>query len=278
MTTPSSVKRPRAQARTTLKPDLQEAERFHQVLFGGTDQVRVYQILDDQKQGRPKVRVGTFDDLFEPRLRRQNGVHRQSIFVTLNDLDKPTSGPKNTSSGSMPSPPTWTAAVSVLERSPLKPHIINESSEEKFHVYWNVDGLPVEEFESTQLAIAECFDSDPSVALLTHVCRIPGFYHCKAKPFLSRIVEDYDYADPREPYTAEEIRNAFPPESKPTSHPRPDSEPRLASSECSLSTARAPTIWRSRHHPPPERTGDYGSRRARSVRLSTGNSPGCGKV
>jgi putative DNA primase/helicase len=89
--------------------------------------------------------------------------------------------------------------------APLKPSFEVESSTGRFHAYWLVDGLPLEDFKPIQKAIAELFGSDKSVTDLTRVMRLPGFAHRKGQPFITRIHK----VNRVEPYSAEEIRSAF---------------------------------------------------------------------
>jgi putative DNA primase/helicase len=95
-----------------------------------------------------------------------------------------------------------------VKQCALKPHIIVESSPGRYHCYWRVKGLALELFEDVQRAVAKRFDGDPEIAKLTHVARLPGFYHCKGEPFRTHVVEVNDVAA----YGAEEIVGEFPPE------------------------------------------------------------------
>jgi hypothetical protein len=74
----------------------------------------------------------------------------------------------------------------------LPPHIVVESSPERWHCYWLVEGMALEDFRAVQKAIIGRFNSDPSVHDLPRVMRLPGFFHCKEKPFLIRIFETRD--------------------------------------------------------------------------------------
>lgn len=75
-------------------------------------------------------------------------------------------------------------------RAALTPHIIVESSPEKWHVYWLVaPDFPLDQFGSVQTAIAKRFGSDPIVKDLPRVMRLPGFLHMKSAPHLCRLVE-----------------------------------------------------------------------------------------
>lgn len=90
---------------------------------------------------------------------------------------------------------------------PIEPHIVVESSPGKHHVYWLVDGLPLEEFTPIQKAIIAKFGSDPSINDLPRVMRLPGFLHRKGEPFQVRIIHESGAV----PYTPDKIREAFGP-------------------------------------------------------------------
>jgi hypothetical protein len=90
----------------------------------------------------------------------------------------------------------------------LKPHIVIESSPGKWHAYWLVVDIALDQFTPLQKAIAARFGGDTKISDLPRVMRLPGFLHRKAAPFQTRIVQ----MDGREPYSADEVHNAFKPE------------------------------------------------------------------
>jgi hypothetical protein len=75
---------------------------------------------------------------------------------------------------------------------PLQPHIVVESSPGRWHAYWLTEGTPLAEFKPMQRAIAHRFGSDPKVCDLPRVMRLPGFFHRKAEPFVSRLIKQHD--------------------------------------------------------------------------------------
>lgn len=78
----------------------------------------------------------------------------------------------------------------VLEAAETaRPHLVVESSSGRWHVYWLVDGCAVEDFKARQQALAVRFGGDPSVCDLPRVMRLPGFWHLKSEPFLTRLVD-----------------------------------------------------------------------------------------
>lgn len=100
----------------------------------------------------------------------------------------------------------------------LPPHLVVESSPGKFHAYWRVDDLPLDQFAGVQRAIAAEFNSDITVNDLPRVMRLPGFWHRKAEPFQSRIIHETGAA----PLAAADVLARFPPlEATPVSQTAP---------------------------------------------------------
>lgn len=99
----------------------------------------------------------------------------------------------------------------------LPPHLVVESSPGKYHAYWLVTDLPLDQFAGTQRSIAAEFNSDPSVNDLPRVMRLPGFWHRKGEPFQSRVI--HESGEPA--YAASAILERFPAlsESQPPAQP-----------------------------------------------------------
>lgn len=70
---------------------------------------------------------------------------------------------------------------------PYRPHIIVESSPDRWHAYWLTRNLPLTDFKPVQQQLAQKFDADPKVCDLPRVMRLPGFWHQKDTPFQTRI-------------------------------------------------------------------------------------------
>ena len=70
------------------------------------------------------------------------------------------------------------------------PHIEVESSPGKWHAYWLVNDVTLEQFTPLQAALIKKFNGDPSVKDLPRVMRLPGFWHLKPgnAPHMSRVV------------------------------------------------------------------------------------------
>ena len=86
------------------------------------------------------------------------------------------------------------AARAFVARSGLAPSIIVASGGvhdgvDKLHLYWCLDGCPVADFTHLQLTLASRTGSDPAVQDAGRVMRLPGFWHQKRTPRMTRVVE-----------------------------------------------------------------------------------------
>lgn len=98
--------------------------------------------------------------------------------------------------------------VPLPDKFDLEPSLIVETSPGKYHVYWFVEEFPLEMFAQTQSAIAYNLKTDKSMKDISKALRIPGFYHQKKDPFLTRII---DYSGLK--YGVDSF-SVFPPEPK----------------------------------------------------------------
>lgn len=69
----------------------------------------------------------------------------------------------------------------------LYPSIVVESSPDRWHGYWLTHDCPLDDFRKRQQQIAAKFNGDPKVIDLPRVMRLPGFFHQKAEPFMTRM-------------------------------------------------------------------------------------------
>lgn len=97
------------------------------------------------------------------------------------------------------------ASLAPVLEFELKPHIVVESSPGKWHAYWLVADLALDQFTALQKAIAARFGGDPKVCDLPRVMRLPGFLHRKATPVQTLTIQ----MDRHEPYSADEVHSAF---------------------------------------------------------------------
>ncbi len=96
-------------------------------------------------------------------------AHVQRVRAVLLDLDAP---------------------QDTLPPFPLEPHLVVESSPGRHHVYWLVEGLPVDQFAPLQKSLARRYQGDPVVSDACRVMRLPGFYHRKdpSRPVMARLI------------------------------------------------------------------------------------------
>ena len=188
--------------------DLEEAQRFLDLLSPNAT-FWTFQTFDDHPSRRSarlvRLMHGNLDDCSQT-LRRLN-EQGAGVFVAVNRTDGTGRRRENITRVRAVTLDLDGASLNVIEQCLLRPHWIIESSPGKYHVYWRVKGLALDRFEDIQRGIARRFDGDPSVALLTHVGRLPGFFHCKGEPFRTRLIEANDLPA----YQPDEIIREFPP-------------------------------------------------------------------
>ena len=102
----------------------------------------------------------------------------------------------------------WDTPNKPVPPLPIEPTMAVQTSEGKFHFYWAVDDMALEDFEPVQRGIVAALGSDGSVIDLSRVLRVPGFEHTKD------LMKRHDVAlvkadGPR--YSATTIKEAFPP-------------------------------------------------------------------
>lgn len=174
-------------------PDQDQAQRFLDALCG--EQVFTFQTYSDAgTKPDPHARVlhgglaQYFDQLCEL------NKHGAGIFVMVNRGDGVRHDGR--SCRTTASVKKVRALFVDLDGAPLEPlldaepapDIIVQSSPQRYHGYWTNVDCPLEEFRNAQRALAQRFDGDPSVTDLPRVMRVPGFFHLKGKPFMTRIL------------------------------------------------------------------------------------------
>lgn len=80
------------------------------------------------------------------------------------------------------------ASPAPVKNAKIKPHVVVQSSPNKYHLYWFVTNCELEDFTKMQKAIASKFGGDPAVSDLSRVMRIPGSIHWKSKPCTSKLL------------------------------------------------------------------------------------------
>jgi hypothetical protein len=202
-----------------MTPDLGQARRFLGRIDPGAASF-VFQTFTDAEKDKP--RPDPLAGHSERGCRRlkglaaRNATERCGVFVMINEGD----GQGRRAENVVRIRAVFLDADGQLSLDQLRelepePNIIVESSPGHFQAYWLVDGLPVAQFEAVQRRIAERFGTD-HVIDPCRVMRVPGFYHKKGSPFRVHIVHESELP----PYSAEQIRRAFPPLDRPRGNGR----------------------------------------------------------
>lgn len=177
-----------------LVPDLDQAQRFLAALDPGL--VFTFQTFDDNADRKDfrlaKVLHGTLaEHQAELTKLQQQGA---GVFVMVNRGDGVVHKGKKTCRCAA-SVVAVRALFVDLDGAPLKPvlealkpDIVAESSPGRWHAYWLTNDCPLEEFTLRQKQIAERFSGDPTVCDLPRVMRMPGFWHQKQEPFLTKLI------------------------------------------------------------------------------------------
>jgi hypothetical protein len=196
--------------------DLKAAERFLAAL-DPTGKF-TFQTFDDNADRKDKdlvsVRHGSLIQFWNSLCTRN--AEGAGIYVTINETDGKGREAKNVKR-------VRAVFVDFDKAGPLptfhvKPHIIVESSRQKWHAYWLVKDCPLDQFEALQKRFIAHYGSDSSVHDLSRVMRLPGFFHRKVKhgvmstPFRTRLVVIED--NPGGGYTIEELAAGLPAEVK----------------------------------------------------------------
>ena len=154
----------------------------------GPDEAHTFQVFDDAKQGRvrPTILHGTLDECWRV-LTRLNELGA-GIYVMLNQGDGWGRKAENVIRVRAVFVDLDGAPLQPVLDARLKPHLIIETSPGRFQVFWFVADCRLDQFTGIQKALAARFGGDPAVIDLPRVVRMPGFWHMKGKPQLSRLL------------------------------------------------------------------------------------------
>ena len=194
-----------------ITPCCAEAERFLKVLDPDTDRF-TFQVFDDDKErkrakGRDKfarVLHGTLAEHWSTLVKLNK--QRAGIYVTINATDFKGRSAKNIVSVRAVFVDLDGTPLEPVSAAVLPPHIVTETSPGRFHAYWRVVDMPLDELTPVQKALIARFRSD-NIHDLPRVLRLPGFIHRKGEPFLSRILQINQIG----PYRWKDLHETFPP-------------------------------------------------------------------
>lgn len=194
-----------------LKPNYEEAQSFLDALDPkGTFTFQTFS--DDKKKHAPeliKVIHGNLSSC-EQQLTTLN-QQGAGIFVTINETDLNGRKEENIIRVRSTFVDLDGAPLDPVLEHHLEPHIIVESSLNRWHAYW-LCNIHLSDFTNVQKSIGTQFNGDHSITDLPRVMRLPGFFHQKdpgREPFMTRI-ESIMEGSQLTPYYSQEILQAFP--------------------------------------------------------------------
>jgi len=181
------------------------SEDFHKYLntLCG-DSLVTFQTYDDDKSRKSRELSRIIHGATDEHVAKLKALNEQGagISVMVNEGDG-----KGRSEGNVLSA---RAVFLDLDGSPLEPvlatgltpHMVVESSADRWHVYWKTTGCTLDQFTDLQKRIAKRFNGDDKIYDRPRVMRMAGTYHNKKEPFLCRITEIHNDLPC---YTVEEI-------------------------------------------------------------------------
>ena len=195
--------------------NLSSAKRFLKAI-AGTGPV-TFQTFDDDKVRRSKDLIGVIHGTLDQRSERLIKLNNDGagIFVMVNEGDLNGRKAENVVKVRCLYVDLDGAPLEPVRNAPLPPHIIVKSSPGRYHAYWKVNDIDLQEFKTIQKALISKYDADKSVNDLPRVMRVPGFIHQKGDPYRTRIIKTQKTA----PYSREEFLSAF--DIDPTTDPKP---------------------------------------------------------
>lgn len=206
------MKKPLAPGQTHAKSSAEkrrsDARRFKYSLIGKAT-ADLLTVAEGPEKGKvPKKHRGTLKDLW-PTLIKHN-QDGNAVFMMVNQSDG--KGTKDENVIKVKAffldydGDDWghISLSDLLLKFKLRPHIVVKTSPGRYHVYWKVSDCALDQFKRIQQALAANFGSDPKVANLARVMRVPGTYNHKNpnEPFLTELA----YCDESHPgYSANEF-------------------------------------------------------------------------
>lgn len=170
-----------------------------------------FQTFDDNADRKDKALARQFHGTLDEHAHALHALNEQGagVYVTVNATD----GKGRTKANITAVRALFVDFDSVDESRPTRllglpvpPSVIVESSAGKYHAYWVVDGIGLDEFSDYQKRLIAYFTAkgdspDKAVHDLPRVMRLPDFIHAKVKDgvvsprFVSRVVHEGDKVD-----------------------------------------------------------------------------------
>lgn len=166
-----------------------QARRFLAALAPGETRF-TFQTFDDKKERKDRalarILQGTLDEHL-PELTDLN-AHGAGVFVMIQEGDG--KGRANANVQRIRAVFLDLDGAPFPRRStiPLAPHLGVATSPGRYHLYWRVDGVPLDAFKPIQAFLARRYGGDEGITDLARVMRLPGFMHRKNAPYLVRVL------------------------------------------------------------------------------------------
>lgn len=172
-----------------LRPDVDHARQFLSLLDADLSSF-TFQVLPESSGSKvaPVVLHGSIDELANQLIAANQGG--AGVFFMVNAGDQNGRRAENVRRVRAHFVDLDTTGIAPLFGAEIPPHIVVESSAEKWHAYWIAeDNASLAEFSALQHALAQRFGGDPTVKDLPRVMRLPGFFHQKksSEPFMVRM-------------------------------------------------------------------------------------------
>jgi hypothetical protein len=187
--------------------DFKAAQRFIELMRGNADCIMQFRALSESSEAKSRLKDLTQEELINKRrnypgtlsslaakLQHKN-MAGHGIFVALNEFDGNGRKKENLVAAHV--------LVLDLDGSPLPgtwqvpPHWIQETSPGRYQCFFVIErNTNIVAVEHASRRLAAHYGGDPAVCDATHVFRVPGFYHQKAKRFQVRLVVENEFDPP----------------------------------------------------------------------------------
>ncbi len=169
-----------------VEPNLAEARRFLRAVIGSSEQT-CFQTFKSRPEIKiePKWRFGSLAEC-SGWLTREN-QRGAGVYFVVNYCDGAGRSASNVTRVRAVFVDLDGAPVEPLLECDAKPHVIIESSPGRYQGFWRCKNISTAEFTPMQKALIAKFNGDPACKDLGRVMRLPGFWHLKREPFMSRI-------------------------------------------------------------------------------------------
>mgnify|MGYP003565515199 CR=1 FL=1 len=182
-----------------LAADIGQASEFIRLLTGAPNSPITFQTFSDQKL-RPGANYNALARVLHGRLDEHvdalSVLQRQGagVFVMINEGDGIPHEGKSTCRTKANVQRVRAlfvdldgAPIDPVVESAVPPDIIVTSSPGRYHAYWVGVECSLADFPIAQKSLAAKWDGDKAVNDTNRVMRLPGFWHQKSEPFMTRL-------------------------------------------------------------------------------------------